>query len=138
MYERLKQQLLRDEGEKLKPYKDTVGKTTIGVGRNLDDVGISHNESMVLLDNDVTRSANALFAALPWAEHLDDARQGALLNMAFNMGLNSLLNFKQTLALIQGEKWDDAAKAMLQSKWATQVGKRAERLSEQMRTGEWQ
>lgn len=138
MYDRLKQQLVRDEGERLKPYKDTVGKMTVGIGRNLDDVGISHNEAMVLLDNDVTRSASALFQAFPWAEHLDDARQGVLLNMAFNIGLDGLRNFKQTLALVEGQKWDDAAKAMLQSKWATQVGKRADRLAEQMRTGVWQ
>lgn len=138
MYDNLKQQLMRDEGERLKPYKDTVGKITIGVGRNLDDTGISHSESMMLLENDINRTASALFAALPWSEHLDDARQGVLLNMAFNMGVSGVLAFKNTLALIQAGKWQDAGNAMLESKWAQQVGPRANRLRMQMITGQWQ
>ena len=140
MYDQLKKQLVRDEGEVLHAYTDSMGYLTIGVGRLIDSRrggGISHTESMLLLDNDIARTANELFAALPWAEHLDDARQGALINMAFNLGVPGMMAFKNTLALIQAGKWNEAADAMKASKWATQVGARAIRLCAQMRNGVW-
>lgn len=141
MYDKLTTQLIRDEGEVLHAYTDSLGYLTIGVGRLIDERkggGITETESRYLLANDVARKANQLFSALPWAEHLDDARQGVLLNMAFNMGINGLMQFRNTLAMIQAGKWDDAAAGMLDSKWARQVGPRATRLAEQMRTGVWQ
>lgn len=131
-------QLKRDEGLRLTPYKDSVGKTTIGYGRNLDDVGISTEEANSLLLNDVERTTNDLSKHIPWIAGLDEARQGVLLNMAFNMGLQSLLLFKKTLALVQSGDYDKAADAMLESRWAEQVGARAQRLSVQMRSGEYQ
>lgn len=129
-------QLMSDEGLRLKPYKDTVGKLTIGVGRNLDDVGISQDEAMEMLANDIRRTYSAVTTALPWFLKLNDARQNVLLNMAFNLGIQGLLGFKHTLDLIQTGHYSDAAEAMLQSKWAKQVGQRAVRLSDQMRKGE--
>lgn len=131
-------QLRRDEDCKLKPYKDSVGKLTIGIGRNLDDVGISEDEAEYLLTNDVKKVASQLDIALPWYINLDEIRKGVLLNMAFNMGINGLLGFKNTLNHIANGNYDIAAQEMLQSKWATQVGARATRLSKQMLTGIWQ
>lgn len=128
-------QLLVDEGLRLKPYRDTVGKLTIGVGHNLDDVGITQDEAMYLLANDVRRTYGELLEALPWVTKLDDARQNVLTNMAFNLGIKGLLGFKHALACMQREAWHDAADAMLQSKWARQVGARAVRLATVMRTG---
>lgn len=134
-YETMRAELIRDEGVKLKPYRDTVGKLTIGVGRNLDDVGISEAEAANLLDGDIERTARALDKALPWWRNLDDVRQRVVLNMAFNMGINSLRRFKNTLAAIQAGKYEDAATGMLASKWAQQVGQRAQRLASMMRKG---
>ena len=131
-------QLKRDEGCRLTPYKDQVGKLTIGYGRNLDDVGISLDEANTLLQNDVRKAVADVNQHLPWAKGLDDARLGVLINMAFNMGIAGLLQFKNTLALIEAGEFDQAADAMLESKWATQVGPRAHRLAVQMRSGEWQ
>lgn len=131
-------QLRRDEDCKLKPYKDSVGKLTIGIGRNLDDVGISEDEAEYLLTNDVKKVASQLDIALPWYINLDEVRKGVLLNMAFNMGINGLLGFKNTLNHIANGNYDIAAQEMLQSKWAIQVGVRATRLSKQMLTGIWQ
>jgi lysozyme len=131
-------QLTRDEGCRLHPYKDSVGKTTIGIGRNLDDVGISQDEANVLLGNDIDKAESALRSALPWTVNLDDARVGVLVNMTFNMGINTMLKFKDTLAHIQAGNYDAAATGMLSSQWARQVGARAQRLAEQMRTGQWQ
>lgn len=134
-HDTMRAELIRDEGVKLKPYRDTVGKLTIGVGRNLDDVGISEAEAAHLLDGDIERTARALDKALPWWRNLDDVRQRVVLNMAFNMGINSLRRFKNTLAAIQAGKYEDAATGMLSSKWAQQVGQRAQRLASMMRKG---
>lgn len=132
----MRAELVRDEGLRLKPYKDTVGKTTIGIGRNLDDVGISRDEAYLMLTNDILRTSDSLDANLPWWKTLNEIRQRVLLNMAFNLGINSLLGFKNTLAMIQAGKYEEAAVGMLSSKWAGQVGARAQRLAEQMVKGE--
>lgn len=128
-------QLIRHEGLRERPYRDTVGKLTIGVGRNLDDVGIAREEALILLANDVLRADAALRRALPWVETLDQPRQNVLINMTFNMGIKRLLGFKDTLKAVEEGRWDDAARGMLASKWASQVGARATELAEQMRTG---
>lgn len=138
MIDGLVAQLKRDEGLRLTPYKDSVGKLTIGIGRNLDDVGISTEEAEFLLNNDIQRAASDLVKALPWTANLDRVRNAVLVNMAFNLGIRGLLQFKNTLSLIQQGKYDQAAEAMLQSRWANQVGDRAGRLALQMKTGEWQ
>lgn len=133
----LEQQLKRHEGLRLRPYKDTVGKLTIGIGRNLDDVGISEDEALFLLGNDITKAMNQLDKALPWVVNLDRVRYDVLVNMAFNMGINGLLQFKNTLLLIRQGKYEEASIQMLNSKWAKQVGNRAKELSEQLKTGNY-
>jgi lysozyme len=132
---KLVEQLIDHEGERLFPYTDTVGKLTIGVGRNLTDVGISKEESRLLLYNDIEKVVDGLDAALPWWDSLSEARQRVLADMAFNLGLKGLLGFKNTLALIQAGDYDEAADNMLLSKWATQVGRRAQTLAGLMRRG---
>lgn len=127
-------ELERDEGVRLKPYLDTVGKTTIGVGRNLTDVGISQDECDGLLQNDIARTAAWLDRNLSWWAGLDPVRQRVMISMAFNMG-GSLLSFVNTLAAIQSGDYAAASAGMLSSKWATQVGARAQRLAQMMLTG---
>jgi lysozyme len=155
----LRAELRRDEGEKFKVYRCTANKRTIGVGRNLDDVGISTAEtellgltladciakginsrqSTVLLANDIKRSKADLDRALPWWRQLDLVRQRVLVNMCFNMGIGNsrkgLLSFRNTLQYIRNGNYSVAADNMLASKWAKQVGKRADRLADLMRTG---
>lgn len=133
--EAMVRQLRLHEGERLKPYRCTAGKLTIGIGRNLDDRGITAEESAYLLANDITREERALIQALPWVAQLDEVRQRVLLDMAFNMGLGGLLQFKNTLATIKAGDYAKAATMMLDSRWAGQVGQRAERLSRMMATG---
>ena len=128
-------QLRLHEGERLKPYRCTAGKLTIGVGRNLEDRGITREESAMLLANDIAAEERELLRALPWAAKLDEVRQRVLLDMSFNLGLVGLLGFKRTLATIQAGDYQAAATMMLDSKWAKQVGQRAERLSRMMATG---
>lgn len=129
--------LILHEDEKLKAYKCTAGKNTIGVGRNLDDVGISKEESRFLLANDIKRVKTELAKALPWTEKLDPVRLAVLLDMCFNLGLGGLLKFKNTLAYFQAGDFQKAADNMLLSLWAKQVKSRAVRLAEMTRTGNW-
>lgn len=135
------EQLRRDEGVRLKPYTDTVGKLTIGVGRNLTDKGISEQEAREMLSTDVIEVQQALAkSGLDYQIQPDEesfARYNVLVNMAFNMGIGGLLAFKNMLACYKAGDWAGAAKHMLDSKWAEQVGPRAHRLAKQMETGQW-
>lgn len=128
-------ELKRDEGVRLKPYQCTAGKTTIGVGRNLDDRGITEHEADYLLLNDIELVTVQLDKSIPWWRDLSDARQRVLANMCFNLGISGLLYFKNTLAAMKAGKYDDAADGMLKSLWAKQVGQRAIRLAKMMREG---
>jgi lysozyme len=128
-------QLRLHEGERLKPYRCTAGKLTIGVGRNLEDRGITAEEAAYLLANDISREERELLRALPWVAKLDEVRQRVLLDMSFNMGLGTLLTFKRTLAAVHAGQYQQAAAMMLESRWAGQVGERAQRLSRMMATG---
>lgn len=132
------QQLIRDEGVKLRPYKDTVGKLSIGVGRNLEDVGVSIDEAKVMLQNDIKHATLALSQTFPWTDVIDDVRHAALVNLVFNMGIGGLSEFRKMLAELQIGNFSEAAAEMLNSKWATQVGDRAKRLALQVKTGQWQ
>jgi len=134
----LTDQLIRDEGLRLHPYTDTVGKITIGVGRNLTDVGITAAEAQMLLSNDIAVASARLEDAFPWASGLDYVRRSALINMAFNMGIGGLSKFPKFLAAMQAADWKAARNEMLNSLWASQVGARAQRLAIQIETGEWQ
>ena len=134
-------QLKRDEGEVLHAYQDHLGYWTIGIGILIDKRkggGLRPEESEFVFRNRLKLLDAELSGRLPWISKLDPARKGVLINMAFQMGVAGLLGFKNTLALIQSGKYQEAARAMLQSKWATQTPARAQRLSNQMATGQWQ
>jgi len=136
--EQLNKDLKQDEGLVLKPYRDSVGKLTIGIGRCLDDKGISEEEANCLFKNDVNSTSQELFSTFPWMTELNDVRQNVFLNMAFNMGVQGLAKFKLTLAYVQGGHYEMAAQEMLSSLWAKQVGARAIRLAKEMASGEFQ
>ena len=132
---KLVEQLKIHEGFSRKPYKDTVGKLTIGYGRNLDDNGINRSEGEFLLFSDLVAIHFQLKAMLPGFEDLNETRQNVLLNMAYNMGIYGLLTFKNMLRAISERDFEEAAKQALNSKWAQQVGGRALELAEQLKTG---
>lgn len=137
---RLIEQLRLHEGERQYPYRDTVGKLTIGIGRNLDDKGLRRDEIEYLLANDIADARADLDRYLPWWRGLDPVRQRVLIDMVFNMGAGSpkgggLLSFVNTLSEIRRGNYGIAADMMLASKWSAQVGRRAVRLATMMRTG---
>ena len=131
--EALKNQLILHEGLKLEPYECTAGKLTIGVGRNIEDIGITEDEARYLLDNDILRVCDELDRNLPWWRDLSDARQRVLVDMVFNLGISRFMQFQNTIAAIESGDYETAAGEMLDSRWANQVGNRAKTLSRMMR-----
>lgn len=132
---KIEEQLILHEGLRLKPYKCPAGHLTIGVGRNLETKGISREEALFLLRNDIAEAERAL-SRYEWYTKLDPIRQKVLIDMCFNLGLAGLLQFRRMItALISGD-YETAADEMLASKWAKQVGARAQRLARMMRTGQ--
>lgn len=141
MNQNLIKQLRDEEGEVLSAYQDHLGFWTIGVGRLIDKRkggGITPEESAYLLGNDIAKVSAQLDAKIPWWRKLDEARQAVIQGMAFQMGIDGLLGFKNTLKMVESGDYEGAGKGMLNSLWAKQTPARAKRMSEQMRTGEWQ
>lgn len=134
---RLQRRLAAKEDKRNKPYLDTEGKLTIGIGRNLDDKGLRDSEIAFLLANDIDDAIKDALAVVPRYQSLDGVRQEVMIEMAFNLGRSRLAGFKKMLAAIGNQQFDLAATEMLDSKWATQVKGRAKELAKAMRTGTW-
>ena len=151
------EKLIAHEGLRLQVYKDTLGIATIGIGRNLEDrgitpeelewmdipnmdtiyqYGISEADAMYLAQNDVQIVEEELLRSHPCVENLDAVRQLVLVDMAFNMGVPRLGKFKKMWAAIHENNFDEAAKEMLDSRWANQVKSRSTKLAHAMHTGE--
>lgn len=130
--------LERDEGCRLAAYRDTVGVWTIGYGHAYVHPGTvwTQEQADAQLRADIAHTEASLDIHLPWWDSLDDVRQDVLLEMAFNMGVSALCQFHNTLAAIQRRDWQAAHDGMLRSAWASQVGRRANRLAAQMLTGQ--
>ena len=134
--DRLRNQLRLHEGVESRVYTDTKGIKTVGVGRNLEDRGLSDDEVDYLLNNDIDICVKELEQNFDWYDDLDDIRKRVLIDMMFNLGMPRLQKFVNMLKAIEARAWRSAAVEMLDSKWAEQVGNRASRLSEMMETGE--
>lgn len=122
------------EGVKKYPYKCTAGKLTIGVGRNLEDNGLSPDEIEYLLLNDISRCHKELNKYV-WYTQASTGVQHALINMCFNLGITRLLGFKKMIAALMSKDYEQAAAEALDSRWAQQVGKRAHDVTELIRGG---
>lgn len=133
----LEDQLIDHEGLELKPYQCTAEKLTIGVGRNIEDRGITEDEARYLLKNDIKIVEDELLEKKAVVAGLDAVRQRVLVDMGFNLGIPTLLKFQNMWAAIEEEDFETAAEEAMDSRWAKQVGRRAERLCQAMATGEW-
>ena len=129
--------LIRHEGKRNKPYECTAGKLTIGVGRNLDDVGLTENEIMYLLNNDIERCDKELLHNFKWYPELCRVRQDALINLCFNVGITRLLTFTKSLDYMEAGEYELAADEFLRSRWAEQVGNRAIEVTDLIRNGHY-
>ena len=132
---RLIDQLRIHEGVEKTVYNDSEGIPTIGVGRNLRDRGLSDDEIDYLLSNDIDIVVDELDKGMPWWKDLDEVRQRVLCDLVFNLGMPRFSGFKKSISYMKQQMWDQAADELLDSKWARQVGRRAQTLSEMMRTG---
>ena len=128
--------LIKHEGMKLKPYVCTAGKTSIGVGRNLDDNGITEAEAMAMLDRDIAVTVSALRDEFLWFADLDRTRKDAVISLGFNMGVRKLGTFKKFIAAMVAQQYETAAAEILDSTYATQVGQRAIELAAMIRSGQ--
>jgi lysozyme len=154
----LMEKLIAHEGLRLQVYEDSLGIATIGIGRNLEDrgitpeelewmdipnmaivhtMGITEADAMYLAQNDVQIVEEELLRAHPCVDRLDAVRQLVLVDMAFNLGVPRLSKFKKMWAAIHEEKFDVAAKEMLDSRWANQVKSRSTKLAHAMHHGEF-
>jgi lysozyme len=128
-------QLITHEGRRRFAYMDTVGKVTVGVGRNLSDKGLSDDEILYLLNNDIDECVADL-ATFPWFANLDAIRQRVMVDFRFNVGPKGLRNFKGLLRALESGNYIDAAKHLRDSLWYRQVKTRGVRLVQMMRTGQ--
>lgn len=132
--DKLTLQLMRAEGVRLKPYADTVGKITIGCGRNLTDCGISADEADFLLQNDIDRTIKDCLT-FPWFVTMDAIRQRAVVDLVFNMGLSVFKTFKNTIAALAVQDYPKAAAHLRKSQWYGQVKTRGPRVVGMIETG---
>jgi len=136
---KLIEMIKRHEGVKSKVYLCSAGYETIGVGRNISEsgLGLSDDEIDYLLDNDIKRVQEELQDTYFWFDELNDARQDAMVDICFNLGLTKLRGFTNALTAMSREQFDVAADEFMDSKWAKQVGMRAIRVTEMIRSGEY-
>jgi lysozyme len=126
--EKFKPLLKKHEGLRLKPYRCSAGKLTIGYGHNLDANGITEEDADRMLHNDILICTLELNRSLPWWSSHPENVQQVIMNMCFNLGITKLLEFKRTLGYIRDQKYSVASVELRKSKWYTQVGSRAEEL----------
>jgi lysozyme len=126
-----------DEGLRLKMYKCTANKWTIGYGRNIEDRGISADEADYLFKNDIRLVRETLQDKILNFPLLSEVRQAVLLNMCYQLGWPRLSKFQNFLGALEFGQYDKAAGEMINSAWATQTPVRVLRLAQMMRTNRW-
>lgn len=132
--EQVTKDLKVDEGFRCSPYQCSADKKTIGYGWNIDDRPISERIAGLILQEQILETL-AECERLPWFHNLSTVRKGVIINMIFNIGMGRFLGFQKTIGFIKAGMFGKAALEMLDSKWARQVGRRADRLSAEMREG---
>lgn len=132
-----KQLIKKHEGFSRFAYRCTAGKLTIGYGRNIDKnggTGISELEADILLNSDIDRILGDLYT-FPWFAGLNHARKSALVDMVYNIGFAGFCEFKDMIAAMEKLNFQAASRAMLDSRWAEQVGNRAIELAQLIKKG---
>jgi lysozyme len=127
----------QSEGFRSKVYRCPAGKLTIGYGLNLEDRGVTEVQAEYLMIDVIRDVESNLRGNISFWNDLDKTRQEVLIDMAYNMGVAGLMQFRKTLAHIANRDYENASEEMLRSRWASQVGNRATKLSNVMKTGTW-
>jgi len=134
LFQQLRKDLELDEGFRDRVYQCSAGANTIGYGWNMDALPLSEAAASFILGEHIMKTAEEC-SKLPWFTRLSHSRQNIIINMVFNMGMGRFLGFKRMIQALKDSRFNDAALEMLDSKWARQVGLRADRLSAEMRIG---
>ncbi len=132
----LKNDIIKDEGFRQFPYLCTAEKMTIGIGRNLDDVGITEKEALYLLENDIEKSIKEAKEIFSCFDNHNQVRKEVIINMIFNLGKTRFLGFRKAIQAIKDNDYMLAGSEMMDSKWYNQVGSRAARLVQEMKSGD--
>ena len=127
-----KEMLIKHEGIRVHPYKCSEDKLTIGIGRNLEANGISEEEAMYLLGNDIDRVINNLDKIFPAWKVMPKRARLVCIDMSFQMGITGFMNFRRTRALMEMGAWLEASEELLRSKYAVQTPNRAAYNSRQL------
>lgn len=133
-YHKIASDLTRDEGVRLKPYQDTVGKTTIGVGRNLDDKGITHAEATMMLHADIEDCVQHALEVFPAFKNLPEPAQRVVVNMIFQLGAAGFRGFGRFITAVRCHAWHSAADEALDSRAAHQAPERFKRHADTLRS----
>ncbi|CCK79003.1 glycoside hydrolase family protein [Desulfobacula toluolica] len=131
-HKKIADQLIKHEGLRLKPYHCPAGKFTIGVGRNLEDKGITEKEALMLLKNDIQECIQDLKTIFQAFDLLPEPVRRVLVDMRFNLGPNRFRHFKKMITAVKNQNFIQAAAEMKDSRWYTQVGQRARTLVKMM------
>lgn len=134
-FSNLREMIMRHEGFREKAYTDSEGILSIAFGRNIQQVGVTREEGLFLLANDIRRVVNEAADHFYWFKSLNVPRQDVVLSMLYNLGLVRFNTFTKFTAALSFQNYDKAATEMLDSKWASQVGERAKELAQIMRSG---
>lgn len=132
--ERLRETITRHEGSRLDMYQDSLGIWTIGVGHNIQEKGISPAVMELLLDEDIEEAISELKRSVSFFSKMPEQVQEALVNLSFNMGIPRLMQFKKTLAYLRDGDFEAAADELLDSRYAEQVGRRADEVADMIRS----
>ena len=134
--ERLRETIIRHEGIRLDMYQDTLGIWTVGVGHNIQEKGISQAVMELMLEEGLAEAVSELKRSVSFFSKMPEQVQEALVNLAFNMGIPRLMQFKKTLAYLRDGNFEAAADELLDSRYAEQVGRRADEVADMIRTAE--
>jgi len=132
MYDKVKEMLVRHEGVVCTLYQCSEAKWTIGVGRNLQDRGVTEDEAMYLLDNDIKRVMSQLDEYWTVWRSFPEKAQLCCVDMSFQMGIKGFMDFRRTRALMEMGMWLEASEELLDSKYAIQTPNRANYNSRQL------
>ena len=132
MLKEAKEMLIKHEGIRVHPYKCSEDKLTIGIGRNLEANGISEEEAMYLLNNDINRVIANLDKVFPAWKVMPSKARLVCIDMSFQMGITGFMNFRRTRALMEMGAWLEASEELLRSKYAVQTPNRAAYNSRQL------
>ena len=127
----LKKLLIHHEGLRLKPYVDSLGHPTIGVGHKIER--ITYAKAMELLQQDVNIAIKGAMK-FRWFDQLSPVRKDVIVSMIFNMGLGRFKTFKRMIGALRQGYFATASDELLDSLYHVQVGERAEELAEMLLT----